>query len=358
MFKIRSIWQHPWVVVDDLWGLSIPQSWGSIDLLANFTMEELYNSDDLQLLIDNWDIKVFNHLNWVNVEIKWSLKEHIDSYLTHAKPYISTSWHFPIYQNTSGTIVFEWWNFDDNMYVEGCTQFEVTALRATPTRLEVDYTVPLVTQPAMPFKIMRWRVEHYWESPTVEITDVVMGGWPAGTFTTDFNTDTNSAARWPDWDLSIYWNINSLDWYFNTTGYNNDTTSGGTWPWTWNDPFGNGAGQYMYTECSWVNNWAGQYGIARTSNFRDLTNIAFSYHMFWTAFGDFSLRSQNIDNTWTQRRLVNWQQQTNQSDPAIDISLNTTSRDCKAIEFRFASPTSNTWYSADICIDDIIITSV
>ena len=233
----------------------------------------------------------------------------------------------------------------------------INSVSYTPTQLIINYTTTSTLQSATPIVMDRWMSNHYWETPTVEVTDVIIWSWSAWTFTTDFDTWTDSAARWTDWDLSIYGNVNSLDWYFQTQAYNTGTPSSTTWPDT-SDVFGNGSWQYMYTEVSGSNNGSWQYGIARTSNFRDLTQLEFSYHMFWTAFWDFSVRSQNADDTRTQRRLVNWQQHANAWDPATDILLNTTTWDCKAIEFRFASPTNNTGYSADICVDDIILTSV
>jgi len=319
-------------------------------LSDEFKQDEIYESDDLQKAVDVGDIIVKNNSTTIT-----NIKDFFDNAGMPSQPYLIGNTNIALLDSMTDDVVLIGDNFDENCTVYLGDEVQINSVIAnSTTQLTVNYTTTAILQGAVPVIVERNGATHFGDSITCEVTDVVLGTGPSGTFTTDFQTGTNSASWGTDWTLAIFGNVNSLDGYFVTSTAG--TPSGTTGP-TDSSVFTSDS-QYMFTECSGSNNGSGQYGTAFTSNFRDLTQVDFEYHMFGTALGDFSLWSQNPDNTWTQRWLVNGQQQANQGDPALAISLNTTTWDCKAIEFRFASPTNNTGYSADIAIDDIVLTSV
>ena len=350
---------------------------GQVDIANNLIVEQNISQNGLNFTLDadntgtGQDVTITANqgtdpagtIRYNSTSNQWEYSDDGGSYTAFAagspiRPYLSGNTDIILFDNTTGDITITGDNLDDLLTIDLGPQVTINSITAVnPTEITINYTTGATLQSATAISIKRGSISSYGDNLTCTVTDVVIGTGSAGTFTTDFNSGTDSAAWGSDWALAIFGGINSLDGYFQTQAYNTGTPSSGTGPDT-SDVFGNGSGQYMYSEVSSPNYGNGKYGTATTSNFHDLTQIDFNYHMAGNNFGDFSLWSQNGDNTWTQRWLVNRAQQSNQGDPAINISLNTSTWDCKTIEFRFAAPTNNSGYSADIAIDDIVLTSV
>jgi len=276
------------------------------------------------------------------------------------KPFLNGNLDISLFHNTTTDIVLTGENLDDGLDIDFGSAVTINSVTSTsPSEIIVNCTVGATLQAPLTISVKRGSVESYGDVLTCEVTDIVIGTGSAGTFTTDFDTGTNSASWGADWALEIYGNINSLDQYFVTSAYNVATPSSNTGPDT-SDVFGNGSGQYMFTEASNPNNGVGQYAIARTTNFNELTDISFKYHMYGSNHGSLAVYTQNYDGTWNQEWLVTGQQHSNAGDTASTFSLSKVDWNVKAIEIRFnkdsATPTNG--YMADIAIDDIEITSI
>ncbi len=157
------------------------------------------------------------------------------------------------------------------------------------------------------------------------------------------------------------------DWTLNSGG----TTSNGTGP---TNDF-TGGGNYLYTEASNANattNVGPNNTVTLISPCIDLigyenTIFSFYYHMFGTAVGSISV-DVSIDNgsSWSQLNaagnivtnspILSGQQQTNQTDPWLQQSIDLGNYSNQVIKLRFAG-TTGTSFSSDMGIDQINITA-
>lgn len=268
---------------------------------------------------------------------------------TDIQPYIRNNDNFIIFPDTTMDVDFTGGIFDPSITIDfgpevifnGFTSIEATKMVA-------NVTASSNLQSPYPIVVTRRSVKHYGNSPTMEVSDNVIGTGSSGTFLTDFTAGGTGQSAWGNnWQLAIEGGIDSLDGFFKTSS--STTPSSRTGPKSAYD------GNYMFTERSGCNSGIGKNGYALTSNFRDLTEVKFMIHMYGSGFGDVALQSQDLDGVWTERWIQSGKLQSSQSDPFIQIVQDATSWNCKAIRFVFSNTTS---YSADAALDNIEITSI
>lgn len=231
-------------------------------------------------------------------------------------------------------------DFGDSAIVNGYTSI-------IPTKIIANITSVSEEKPPVDIKMRRGSLIHYGYTPSIEVSNTIVGGGPAGVFTTDFLAGGGGDTAWgSDWDLLIEGTIDSLTGFFKTS--TSTTPSSNTGPNAAHD------GYYMFTERSGNNSGSGQRATASTNNFHELTEIKFHYHMCGSGFGNFSLESKDVGNTWVSRWSRSGAQHT-QSDSFEEIILSTSGWEAKAIRFVFDN-TSN--YASDLALDNIIITSL
>ncbi len=271
------------------------------------------------------------------------------------RPYISTISNFLLLQSITTDITVDGNFFDPDMIVYFGPEVTFNNfVSVSPTQFVASVTTSSNNQTPFTMSVKRGSLEHYGQDPTVEVTDVLKGTGVAGAFTTDFDGGGTGAVLWgASWDLAIFGTIDSIDGYFMSSVAG--TTSAGTGP-DANTMFGVGTNSYMYTENSGSNSGAGQYGTATTTNFAEITQIDFSYHMAGANHVKFSVLTQNGDDSWTERWSVTGAQHVNQTDAATPVTIDASAWNAKAVRFVFGEG-ANQW-SSDVAIDNVVITSV
>lgn len=265
-------------------------------------------------------------------------------------PFLSSSNNVILFTDVTDTITLIGDNFDNNMEVflgNNVTVNSVTAI--SPTELIVSYTTTSALQAGDNISITRDNVPHFGQNIQCIVTDVVTGTGVAGNFLTNFTSGGVGEALWgSDWQLEIFGLVNSIDQYFMSSSAG--TPSGSTGPTAGYD------GNYAFIETSNPNNGVGNYGQVTTTNFNELTQISFMYHMFGSAMGALVLYSQNVDNSWTERWRRDGQQQTAQGDAFLSSgNIDASTWGAMGLRFVFEAPSG---YQGDICLDDISIVSI
>ena len=272
---------------------------------------------------------------------------------TSMQPYISLMDDIVLFQGTTTDITIYGDNFDNNIEFNFGDQITINSITSViPTEIVVNVTAAAVNQVATDIILTRGNSIHYGNTPTITVTDVVIGNGPAGTYIANFNSSAGGngdAAFDGNWNLTIEGGINSLDGFFVTSDAT--TPSNGTGPNAAYD------GYYLFTERSGTNYGIGKNGYIETTYFHELTQISFMYHMFGVDIQDLVLESKDVDGLWHERLRLTGAQQSSQDDIFISSgNIDTTSWDATSIRFKFEDNGGS--YANDIAIDSIIITSI
>jgi len=330
--------------VEDL-GVNFASGLSSYDLTTEFTRDEIYFSADLQTSVDAGDVVLTS--GGIGIP---NIQAFYDGLIDQLQPYLSSDQNIVLLDNLTSDITIQGDNFDENVSVYFGDEVTINSISVTsPQEMVVNCTTGAVLQPATNIIIKKGSSEHFGETITCTITDVLIGTGSAGTFTIDFDAGGTGQSAWgADWDLEIFGNVNSIDGFFPT---GTTTPSGNTGANTVSPQGGN----FGFNECSNPNNGAGQYGQATTSNFREVQSIDFYSYMYGSDIGALVVLSQNADNSWTERYRQDGQIQTAQGQAWTTVSIDATSWEAKAIRFLFEASSG---YMGDICLDNISITSV
>jgi len=246
-------------------------------------------------------------------------------------------------ENTTKEYKIQGFYFDSSteVVIDDCV---VNITNITPTEITMDVTVTNILGLKNVY-VTKAGVANDGINVTYEVVDEITGSGSAGTFDTNFSNDVG-ASLWPDWNLAIFGNVNSIDSYFVSSDAG--TPSGSTGASSAVDSY------YAFCEASNPNNGDGQYGTATTSNFRAIQSIDFDYHMYGSGMGDLTV--QGYDGTsWSDLYVLAGQQQSAQGDAWLHASI--ACSDLEEIRFCFNYNTFSTAYTADICIDNISIVS-
>jgi len=262
------------------------------------------------------------------------------------QPYLINNDDIVLFYNTTSNCYLSGELFDNNMEVDLGPNVTINSIVATSnTSLTINYTTTSLLQSATPISLTRGGSDHFGQSLTCSVTDVIVGTGSAGTWTESFNAGEWSTPRWTVFEGP------SLNNLFRTGVTTASSNTGATTAYD---------GDFLYTERSSPNNGTGVDfdAYAETTDFRDLTEVSFQLHKFSgnaSHMGDLVIFSQNPNTTWTERYRHTGLEQSAQSDPFVLITLNATSWDCIGVRFFFEN--AGGWES-DICLDDITITSV
>jgi len=265
------------------------------------------------------------------------------------RPYIANENNFVLFPNSTVDIVLTGGIYDPSIEIDFGPEIIFNHYTSVePQQLIVNLTASDTDQSPYDVIMTRGGQYHYGNTPTFEVSSVIIGSGDAGTFTTDFNAGGSGNTAWGvDWDLSISGTIDSLDGLFKTS--NAGTPSSGTGPSAPIDGF------YMFTERSGSNAGVDQIAMATTNNFHQLTQLEFHYHMSGDNFGNLIVESQNVDDSWSQRWIQVGSSHAAQADPFLLTTLDATTWDCKAIRFVLDATTG---WSSDAALDNIILTSI
>jgi hypothetical protein len=265
------------------------------------------------------------------------------------KPYIESVNSGIIKTNTTKNIVLYGSNFDDNMTVSSpdIPDENITIISVKPTEMVIAITAGS-TEVDTTFNVYKSGVKNFGITPKLIISSTIIGDGPSGTFETVFTNNSGTRLWGREWKLEIFGSVNSIDSYFRSSKSN--TPSGGTGP---NNSID--GSYYAFCEASNPNNGGGQYGTASTRYFKGIQSIEFDYHMYGAGMG--ALTVQGFDGAvWSDLLVLDGQQQATQSEAWKHTKI-----DCSNLEeirFCFNYAKYSTAYTADICIDNLKITSV
>ena len=235
-------------------------------------------------------------------------------------------------------------NFDDTIEVHSdiLDDTDFNLLSITPTEITLEVTTSNVASGI--FNLYKSGVKNYGVTPVITVTDEIIGTGQAGTFTTSFANATGDAL-WVDWTLETF-GASVVGTYFASSDAG--TPSGNTGPSTGTN------GYYAFVETSNPNNGAGNYGQAVTSNFRNISQIDFDYHMFGSDIT--ALKLQGFNGGWVDIVTLTGEQQAAQGDAWLSSSTSLTPTEgYEQLRFVFEATTS---YMGDIALDNIVITSL
>ncbi len=300
-------------------------------------------------------------LNYISITVNWESNYRAaftNLYKTYImqcdtdiaiQPYISTIDDISVVEHTSGTFQIDGDNFDENMTISLGPNIVVNSYEAFGDHIIINYTAGDI-QAAFPISIKRGDYEHYGENPQIAVNEVLLGTGPAGDFITSMEAQiVPNEPYGPNWTLNVYGDINSIDDFYKLLANNQGTPSNSTGP-----DQGNGSG-YSYIETSNPNNGTGQFGRAKTSYFRQITNISFDYHRYGSGLGDFIIHAKNRNNNWVEVFRLSGQQQTSSSEPWLTANIDMRNIEAKSIRFTNKAASS---YMGDMAIDNIVITSI
>lgn len=273
----------------------------------------------------------------------------------HIQPYIDPSLNpsliiLPLNSTSEITIYGQY--FDSYMSIGMGESIIVNDVKnISPSCITINYTTSDKIEENT-LIIKRGSISSYGKEIIIRTTDKITGTGVAGNFITDFSNGGNGNSLWgDDWALEVFGNIPNVDNFFKSS--KNGTPSSSTGP--------NSASQftnsvyYAFTERSSSNYGTGQYGTATTTNFSELTNVAFEWHFAGSSTLDFSVRAFNAkSNSWDILWSYNGIGIHTQSDDAELVSLSVSS-DYTKVQFYLGETNS---YSADLALGNIAITSI
>jgi len=265
-----------------------------------------------------------------------------------AKPYLESMSSDIVLQNQPKQITIKGGNFDDTVEVQidNCT---VQIDNITPT--EIVITVNGLNVSTSKVKVKMCDKYSYGTELFLTTSDKILGDGPAGEFLTAFNTGGTGDSLWgPDWNLEINGNINSINNYFASSRAGTPSSSTGP-----SAPMNSGD-YYAFVETSNPNNGNGQYAFASTTNFRELTEISFDYHMYGSGMGSLTVQGTTDGLAWTDIGSLVGQQQTKQNDKFRNATYQCSNYN--EIRFCFNYTQASTTYTSDIALDNIKITSI
>jgi hypothetical protein len=267
------------------------------------------------------------------------------------KPYVERVEGAYVKTNTTKQIKIIGNNFDDNIEISSpdFPQENIKIISITPTEIIVEITGGSDEYDTS-LNIYKSGVKNFGITPNLVVTSKLIGEGPSGIFLTTFSNDAGDSLWGDKWDLEVFGTIASTRSYFVSSS--RGTPSGGTGP---NNSI-NGS-YYSFCETSNPNNGVGNYGQATTSYFKNLVKMEFDYFMYGATIGDFGVWGYD-GVSWVEVWKLSGQQQTTQDDDWIHEVVNV-SAGFQKLRLVFNGPVNNAGtYTADICINNIKITSI